>query len=323
MKSSSLLLSSAALLLASCGGSSLGMDAGNSNAGNGLTLTSANTANAAALTFKTALGSAGLADVGGVIGVAANTPGNFAKAVSNRQTSGFLVNVLQKVPFGPDVYPCDMSGMLTISGTVTDPFTLTAGDVFNVDASACDDGLGEVVDGLLSMTITDFSGDLFQQMYLLGMDATLNGLQVASATETVSSSGDTAVLLDTMAPPFVTASVSGTSMMTSSGSRSDTLRNYRTDQTVNGNQQNFPYTLTSSGTVESTLLSGTVRYTTPVQFTGFDVDYPDTGEILIMGNNSSARLVALDNVNVRIDIDSDGNGSVDETILTTWADLLS
>ncbi len=46
-----------------------------------------------------------------------------------------------------------------------------------------------------------------------------------------------------------------------------------------------------------------------------------TGNSMTTSSNSSARLVALDNVNVRIDLDSDGNGSVDETILTTWANL--
>jgi hypothetical protein len=64
-----------------------------------------------------------------------------------------------------------------------------------------------------------------------------------------------------------------------------------------------------------------VRYTTPVQFTGFDVDFPSTGELLVSGNNSSVRLVALDNVNVRIDLDNDGNGTVDESIQTTWLAL--
>ena len=39
------------------------------------------------------------------------------------------------------------------------------------------------------------------------------------------------------------------------------------------------------------------------------------------GNNSSARLTAIDNVNVRIDIDTNGDGAIDDTINTTWVEL--
>jgi hypothetical protein len=83
----------------------------------------------------------------------------------------------------------------------------------------------------------------------------------------------------------------------------------------------FPYTQTSSGTLNSTLLSGVVSYATPVDFEGSGLDYPDVGEFLVTGSNSSSRLTAIDNVNVRIDIDTDGNGTTDETIDTTWAAL--
>lgn len=322
MKSLPLVISIAALLLASCNNSKLKVEEGSPGTGS-FPLTTANAEITAATAFTAAVNSAGLADVGGVIGVSANAPGTFNKASATRQYSGFLLNVLQKVPFGPDVYPCDLSGTITISGDVTDPFTLTAGDIFNIDANACDDGLGEVLDGLMSVTITAFSGDLNQQMYLLGMDASLTALQVTTASDVISSTGDTAVILDTTTTPFVSAVVSGLSMTTSSTGSSESLRNYQTEQTVDAGQQGLPYTLTSSGVLDSTLLASTVSYTTPVQFAGFATDYPDSGEMLIQSGSSRARLVALNNVDVRIDIDSDGNGSVDETILTTWAALLN
>ena len=63
------------------------------------------------------------------------------------------------------------------------------------------------------------------------------------------------------------------------------------------------------------------RYATPVTFEGFDNGYPHTGELLITGDSSSARLIALDDVNVRIEIDGDGDGAVDDTIDTTWVAL--
>ncbi|MCJ7589839.1 MAG: hypothetical protein MUO51_00635 [Woeseiaceae bacterium] len=321
MKRLHLLALGPALLLAACGDSKLSSGDEPANTGTGLVLTSVNAQSAVVIAFNAAMDSADLADVGGAIGVTATAPGSSSKATPRKQLSGFLVSALQQVPFGPDVFPCDVSGSITMSGDLADPFTLTAGDTFNIDAAACDDGLGEVLDGVMSMTVTEFTGDLFLQAYLLGMNASLNGLQVTTATDVVSSTGDTSVVLDTTATPFVSAIVSGASMMTSSNSDSETLSNYRTEQTVDAGQQGIPYTLTSSGTVDSSLLSDTVRYTTPVQFTGFDVDFPSTGELLVSGNNSSVRLVALDNVNVRIDLDNDGNGTVDESIQTTWLAL--
>jgi len=43
-------------------------------------------------------------------------------------------------------------------------------------------------------------------------------------------------------------------------------------------------------------------------FEGFDADYPRTGEILVSGASSSVRLIAVDNINVRIEIDTNDVG---------------
>jgi len=321
MKSLHLLALGPLLLLASCGGSDLYGSDVPANTGTGAVLTSDNARTAAAAAFNAAMNSASFADVGGTIGVTSMAPGSSSKATSKNALSGFLLNVLQQVPFGPDVFQCESSGTMTISGDIASLATLTAGDTFNIDANGCDDGLGEVLDGLISLTITEFTGELSLQTYLLRMDARLDGLQVRTITDVVNSTGDTSIDLDTRATPFVSATVYGASMTTSSNNDSQTLHNYRTEQTVDAGRQGIPYTLTSFGTIDSSLLSDAVTYTTPVQFAGFDVDCPSTGQLLISGYNSSVRLVTLDNVNVRIDLDNDGNGTVDESIPTTWLEL--
>ncbi len=321
MKSLQLLVFSTTLVLASCGGGDSSFGGAPPDTGVGLGLTASNAVTAASVAYSAASSNADLADVGGSIGVSASAPGPSAPASTNNQISGFLVGVLRAVPFGPDVFPCLVSGSITISGDIADPLTLTAGDTFNVEATACDDGLGEIIDGLMSMTVTDFTGDLLLGTYLIGMNATLDGLQVTTAEDVVSSTGDTSVALDTTATPFVSASVSGTSMMTSRSASAQTLTNYSTEQSVDAGLVPAPYTLTSRGTLDSSELSDVVSYTTPVQFEGNDVDYPHTGELLIAGGSSSVRLIALDNINVRIELDNDGNGSVDEIFDTTWAAL--
>jgi hypothetical protein len=320
MKNRHLLIFCATLALASCGGSS-SFSGGSTDTSTGLGLTSGNVLTAASVSYLAAFDSGDLANVGGSIGASATAPGS-AAPTANTQLSGFLVNALQQIPFGPDEFPCVVSGSVTISGDIADPLTLTVGDTFSIEATACDDGIGEVVDGLISMTVTDFSGDFLLGTYLLGMNAFLDGLQVTTATDVISSTGDASIALDTTATPFVSASVSGSSMAASSNASTETLTNYATEQSVDAGIAPAPYTLTSRGTVNSSQLADLVSYSTPVQFQGDGVDYPYTGELLLTGGNSSARLIAVDNVNVRVELDSDGDGIVDVTVDTTWNALL-
>lgn len=53
-----------------------------------------------------------------------------------------------------------------------------------------------------------------------------------------------------------------------------------------------------------------------------DADYPISGVLQILGANDTGMIVtALDEVNVQIEVDTDGDGIADVTILTTWAEL--
>ena len=321
MKNLHLLAICTTLALASCGGGS-SFSGGTAETSTSLGLTSANVLTAASVSYRAAFGSGDLTNVGGNIGASAAAPDSAAPTAS-MQLSGFLVSALQQTPFGPDVFPCVVSGSVTISGDIADPLTLTVGDAFSIDATACDDGSGEIVDGLISITVTDFSGDFLLGTYLLGMKALLDSLQVTTATDVISSTGDASIALDTMATPFVSASVSGSSMMTSSNASTETLSNYATEQSTDAGITPTPYTLTSRGTVDSSQLADLVSYSTPVQFQGDGINYPHTGELLIKGGNSSARVIALDNVNVRVELDSDGDGIVDVTVDTTWDALIS
>ena len=308
------------LVISACGGSDPDTT-GQQPTSSPLDLTPANAQTAAKVSYAAAIGSGELTDVGGSIGLSAGAPGAQAKFSAAAWNSGFLVNVMQKIPFGPDTLPCADSGTMTLSGDIADPLTLSAGDTFQVVFSACDDGFGEVVDGTLNYTVSAFAGDLLTGRYVLGMDAILTNFQVTTAADVMTSNGDTSVTLDTMVAPFVSSTVAGNSMTVDTNSSSETLSGYSYNQTVDAGVSPSPYTMTAQGTLDSSQLAAVVSYMTPVMFEGFGVDYPDSGELLVTGNNSSVRLVAIDNVNVRIDIDNDGNGSVDESINTTWAAL--
>lgn len=312
-----------ALGLAACGGG--GGSSSDPNTppppSTSLAITSGNAVSAAEATWASANSSLGITDLVGNTGLVASAPGGISKTDGSFFKTGSLIGVLHQIPVGPDVFPCQVSGTVTVSGDLANPLTLTANDTLNVDSDACDDGLGEVVDGLLAFTVEEFEGDLFAGAYLLTMGMRLTDFQITTSADVLTSFGDARVTLDTRAAPAVSASVSGASLTTDSDTKSTTLTGFASAQAVDAGLQPAPYTLDSSGMLDDTELSGAVSYSTPVIFQGFDVDYPSSGELLIQGDSSSARLIAIDNVNVRIEIDNNGDNTVDDTIDTSWAAL--
>jgi hypothetical protein len=324
MKSTRLIVLGSALTIAACGGGDVFTPIDEPTGA--ARIDGANAQTAARVSYEAAVASGDLAGVGGDAGLSGSAPDGPSKAVVSGSPGNVLMTAVSLVPFGPDVYPCGQSaadGSITISGNLANPPTLTPGDTFRIEYDLCDEGFGEVIDGVVDLTVTDFAGDLLAGSYLLAMDAELTDLQVASIENTVTSNGDAAITLDTRAAPFIAAGVSGTSMTMDANTSSETLSNYSSDQTFDGNLDPAEYTLAAAGRLDSTQLPGVVNYSTGPNFAGFEASYPNTGELLVQGDASSVRLIAVDSTNVRIDIDSNGDGTVDETINTTWQELTS
>lgn len=289
----------------------------------GFAITSANALAVSQASWAAANQSADLVDLfGSSGGLVASVPGNLNKVRGIASAPG---STGQSVPIPRTTFDCLAGGTVTISGDIADLITptLSPGDFIDSDYSDCDEGAGEVVNGMVRMTVDAFVGDLVQGLYDLTATFVLTNLQVTTAADVITSNGTVTVALDTTMLPAVAASISGSSLTTDSNTSSETLSNFQTVQTVDAGLQPAPYTLDSSGTLDSSDLPGVVSYSTPVSFQGFDFDFPSSGEFLVRAENSSVRLVAVDNVNVRIEIDSDGDDVVDESIDTTWAALTS
>ena len=205
----------------------------------------------------------------------------------------------------------------------TRPTRLSINDTFQVVYVACNDGVGEILDGTLDFTVGDFAGDLQAGTYMISMDVLATDFQVNAGGETTVSNGDATVALDTMQTPFIDVGTSGSAMRVDSSARSDILINYQSNQTVDGNVAPAPYTLSAAGSLDTTALNGSVRYSTIDTFQGVGTDFPSQGRLRVLGSGSSLDLVAIDNVNVDIEIDSNGDGTIDVTISTTWADISS
>lgn len=323
MKFARLSVLSASVLIAACGGSSGSQFAGAETSVTTFAITASNATLATRLSWEAAIASGGFGQVGGYPGLTTTTSDGFAKPAGVQKAAGTLVDIMPQAPFGPDVTACLVDGTVTNSGDVADPLTISTDDTFRVQYDFCDDGYGEVINGIIDFTVREFTGDLLSGLYMVSMDAIVTNLQILTGTDTVTSNGDATVSLDYMQSPLVSAGISGTSMIIDSNSSSETLRNYSTNQTIDGGMQELPYTMTASGTLDTTQLGGTVRYSTPATFTGEGLDYPSAGSLLVQGEGSSSRLTAVDNVNVTIEVDTNGDGDIDNTINTTWVDLLS
>ena len=337
MKSSLILTLSAISLLTACdGGNGITESKDGDNGGDGpgpgpgtgatLDITSANAVLVANVSYQAALSSGALAGFSSGTGLLASEPGGISKidrAISNKignATANLVIDGFPTPCLGP------LGGMMTISGEIADPAdpldppTLTPGDFFNISYAACDDGFA-VIDGNLFYEVGAFNGDLSSGLYSLTMTATFTDFQVATDEDETVSNGDVTVRIDTRQFPYLEAEVSGASLTVDGTTSAVIMTNFASLHAQDTGLAPFPYTQTSSGTVNSTMLSGIVSYSTPVDFEGSDVDYPSVGEFLVTGNGSSARLIAIDSVNVRIDIDTDGDGATDDTIDTTWVEL--
>ena len=322
---SALILSAISIAgLAACGGSS--------NPNNQppvlalLKFDSTNAIAAAGVASEAALESA---DIGGVTDFTDPTPTAeagvdksgpvFAATSLAQETLGASVSF---IPVPATTSPCAVSGSVTVSGDLADLATFTAGDVITVDSDMCDDGTGQVVDGLLEMEITSFEGDILTSEFLFGVELALTDFMVTESNETTTANGNVGTTIDTRTPPIVEGSVFGDRFSVTGMGITETIINFSTIYTEDSSAFPVGWTTDSIGTVDSSEIAGAITYETMVEFEGSGEGYPYTGELLVTGaDNSTLYLITIDDTNVQIDADYDGDGIIDETLNLTWVEL--
>ena len=327
MKHLTFLVAAATLLMSACGGSSSGPTPTPPPPGGtqtSLVITTSNSKPAVSTAYNATSASMETGEMVGGPGTT-SSPGGVQKPALPAGFAGVMDTVIRKVPV-VDVTGCGIDGTTGTQTTTIDfatPGTLTAGDTIVIEFDNCDQGLGEVLNGRIEMTVVTFSGDLLVTgLYQLEMDVQLVDFRVTTATDEILQNGDSTVTLDNTGMPIVTVGISGNSLATVTSTTTQIISNFSTAQTVDTSVVPEPYTMDTAGTVDSTALGGMIDYTTPVTFQGAGDGYPFAGELLVTGaENASIRLVALDDTNVRIDTDTDGDGIVDNSETTTWDDI--
>ncbi len=298
-----------------------------------LEITSNNAMQISKIAYEAALESQQLGDAGGGGLFIVSAQGGVTKIDTNLVKFAKPVNASSsgsQVPIPGETIPCAVSGTQTISGAIADPVTptLTPGDFFQFDFNACDEGQGEVTNGTMRMDIDAFSGDFLSELFSMTVTVTLTSFQVSifenqstTPTDVLTSNGGATLTVDTTSLPFVSTSINGESLVVDTNASSESLTNFLSASTVDGNLFPSPYTTSASGTLDSTQLAGIIRYSNSITFEGLGSDYPSSGEFLVEGLGSSLHLIADNNVDVRILIDLGADGTINETIITTWAEL--
>ena len=320
------LAATAALLLAACGDSSSftqqGSPIGDQPPGDLLAITTGNADTVSALAYSAgaaSLNNVGIADSVGS-GLGGGTP---LKPAASGVARGSLPELIVSAPFGPLVQGCAVSGTVSISGDLADATVLTSGDSVTLEFDNCNDGFGETLNGRFEAVIDQFTpGAVVPENYVLGVSAVLVNLQLDTAAGSAVSNGDAGVIVNYSTPNEILASVDGNALTVDGGGRSDTLSNYSSSERLVLADGVYSFTLELRGTLASTALDAAVSFTTPLPFTGLVGERPSAGELLITGNGSSVRLVVLNASEVRLDVDSNGDGQIDVSIESSWDTLL-
>ena len=220
---------------------------------------------------------------------------------------------------------CAVSGTVTVSGApANNPVTIAVGDVFDLVFDACNDGKGYSIDGRFSLKVMELMGDprtdVFRLRYVL-LDMSLT---VASSADSYTASDTEFQLIwDSLAfPVIVLRSVSLTALQLSD--EADVYSwPFGVSQSLTLNADTLPITTlkeASNSRMKSDLLGDYLYYETIMPLQGVDNQNPGSGEILISGNGT-VRIVIESSRSVRLEIDTDSDGVVDDYQYTTWAAL--
>jgi hypothetical protein len=289
---------------------------------------SANAPTISGAVLNAALGAADAGDLTG-FGAAPATVGladpNFARvgALASAALDPFRATtpfIALQVVVGPETSDCALGGTVTTTGNIATPGTLASNDTLTLEFDGCTDAEG-TIDGLFAMSIASFSGDLLSGQFTLGLRVNLDNLSIASNAGTATLDGDMTLTIAVTTNAVTTTIVSTSMTVAELGAASHTLTNLMLTQAVDAVTDAF--TLDVEGMLTSSAFAGSVTFDTIVPFGGTGLDYPSSGELLVTGaNGGTIRVVVLDSTFVRLELDANGDGTVDERVDVAWSEIV-
>lgn len=217
-----------------------------------------------------------------------------------------------------------------IQADLASDFDFTIGDKITLTFDNCNYNSEVIVNGTIGITVTQASTvPTGTTSFELGLDTVLTDFKVDDDTSVSTVNGDLSILVSEDTSGDVNITLSGNSLNIIEGiglvAPSIDLTNYHIDHTesVTGD-----YSISPHGTVNLVIPFVTVSasFSTITPFTGNDIlgdGNPTAGELHLTGAAPSQAWVIAqpDGVNIQINIDLDGDDTVDQTLMTTWTEL--
>ena len=224
-----------------------------------------------------------------------------------------------------DIVACDNGEASVTWDDADNSLVVSTGDTFDIEFAECFLADTETtLDGSMSLTNLVVTGDPFNQIAPWGLALTIgfNGLGVFHSAGFAAFNGD--LDLDLNSEDNVTVDLSiATAYLSLSVTVSmfpdKILSDYVLTETLDLNA--LTQVVTTSGTFERNWLEGAVTFETLQDFVIMGDDNPSAGQLLISDSSSSVLVTVLDNINVQLDIDTNLDGTIDQTIVVTWTDL--
>ena len=298
--------------LASCGGSGGGGAAAPPPPPNTATLpiTADNAQDITESALEAVTSSVDLIDIANVIGLPVIGGANQASA---QPAFGGVV---------AQITACDTGEVTTTWNDADDNLQVSTGDTFDTQFDMCilqDPGL--TIDGISTIDNVVVTGDPANQVVPWGLVATFGfiDLTATDSIDTVTINGDLDVDISSDDNVVVNASVGSALLTVDMDSGVESLSDYLVTYVID--QNTLTQVISGEGTLTSDILEGSITFTTLENFMVMGDDNPSSGQLLISDSSSSVLVIVLDNLNVQLDIDLNLDGTIDQTIMATWAEL--
>jgi len=261
---------------------------------------------------------------------AAPTPAAFAmnQALRAPVYASMLTSGLRLTEVVSETAACDISGTIkvtldTASGTLDDFLLgiIAPGASMTLVFNRCNDtSIGTLIDGGFKMTFTQLvgtPGEIGIDLFLMQLDTVFSDLVITGQGGV---DGDMSLLTDSDGGGVYVIEIVGARLEVTDVTRTVALFNYFQTVSSDGGADvatDFDFQ------VDDSLLAGSMIAVSLETFLINTGDsYPYKGKALITGSGGrSVAVTALDNTNVVLDIDSNGDTVVDTTLNKTWQEL--
>ncbi|MBK9237799.1 MAG: hypothetical protein IPO19_18200 [Rhodoferax sp.] len=324
----------ATLMLSACGGGSGGTETTVPPAASAL-ISSANAQEANAHGYSAAEALSGRAGSSSdfVTGVAITKPTEgliglslqqLYRAVESRAAPGLVVGVTTSRSM-----PCPLGGSTSLTLNLASGLVISAGDNLSIAASNCKMDTTTTLNGTMTLAIIALSGlPTPTSAWSATLGATFTGFSETTGTQTSTANGDMTVKMTQVNAQDLSIAATGTTLRmgtSKNGVSSEvTMKNYSYTGSVKGDVVSYGVNFSMSGNLPKL---GSVDYSvkTTTNFTQTTTAlYPSQGVMTVTAaDKTSTTLTVIDSGNVSVGVDKNGDGSVDETLTTTWAALMA